>query len=189
MLQQLATYTSSRKRALTIDGYQSRLDSLTNDVQHYQQQRDSLSDIQLTYGVEVVSLQMLADSLSIEEKTLETRLDSVTVKLSVDEISMKADELRQLLPDARQRLTAVVDSLESWLSNVEKLMAEIASSTSRANVLFAEVNEVYTGIPSLTIKEADIQRYDLQGRPVDEHYHGVIVIRQQDGTTRVVYQK
>jgi hypothetical protein len=143
----------------------------------------------LAYGKEITRLQWIADSLATEEKSLETMLDSVTVKPSVDELTAKADQLKLLLPDVQNRLNTVKDSLDAWKVNAEMLLTEIVSSTSLADVLLNEVSEVYTGIPSLAAEEEDLLRFDLQGRPVDKRYHGVVIVRYPDGSSSTVFQK
>jgi hypothetical protein len=53
------------------------------------------------------------------------------------------------------------------------------------------LNETVTaGISGMTIDESDIQgRYDLNGRPVDANYKGVMIIRMTNGKTKTIMKR
>ena len=134
----------------------------------------------------------LDEATALRDKVQASYADATVIE-DVEALTKQVtDETAALNAEDGESINAVIAKINTLIAMVDTEVDRIINNDV-ANIKneTESLNETVTaGISGMTIDESDIQgRYDLNGRPVDANYKGVVIIRMTNGKTKTIMKR
>lgn len=134
----------------------------------------------------------LDEATALRDKVQASYADATVIE-DVEALTKQVtDETAALNAEDSESINAVIAEINTLIAMVDTEVDRIINNDV-ANIKneTESLNKTVTaGISGMTIDESDIQgRYDLNGRPVDANYKGVVIIRMTNGKTKTIMKR
>ena len=134
----------------------------------------------------------LDEATALRDKVQASYADATVIE-DVEALTKQVtDETAALNAEDSESINAVIAEINTLIAMVDTEVDRIISNdVANINKETESLNETVTaGISGMTIDESDIHgRYDLNGRPVDANYKGVMIIRMTNGKTKTIMKR
>ena len=127
------------------------------------------------------------------EKAISSTESSLATAATADEakaLNDKIAELQKKLASIDTTATQVISDISTQATEISDFVTDASAAASNADAIYEDVQNTISGIDSVTLDESDIYgRYDLNGRPVDENYKGVVIIKMKNGKSQTIIKR
>lgn len=134
----------------------------------------------------------LDEATALRDKVQASYADATVIEDVEALIKQVTDETAALNAEDSESINAVIAEINTLIAMVDtEVDRMINNDVANIKKETESLNEtVTTGISGMTIDDSDIQgRYDLNGRPVDANYKGVMIIRMTNGKTKTIMKR
>lgn len=189
MVDALSANVRTRATEEEIAGYVEQLNTINEAISVVEEQQEKLQmQINEVKG-QAETFKSLIDKAILQAQQNKEELGLAKKSSDVDKLTLNLNEIAYLLSlNGYEADGTIVNNLNLMIDNLNTIIGN-SNNISKAVVQLYTIVESATGVISPKTEQDILGYYDLQGRPVDDAYKGLVIMKYKDGSTRKVYRR
>ena len=189
MVDALRATVRTRATEEEIAGYVEQLNTINEAISVVEEQQEKLQKQTDEVKGQVETFKSLIDKAILQTQQNKEELELAKKSSDVDKLTLSLNEIAYLLSiNGYEADGTIVNNLNILIDNLNTIIGN-SNNVSKAVLQLYTIVETATGVITPKTELDILGYYDLQGRPVDNTYKGLVIIKYKDGHTKKVYRR
>ena len=192
-IENLISTSSARTRGLSdeqVAAFLKQLQDLNAKIKALEETLTALTGAKSNLEAKVKEAKGFVQDVEQGITSTETSLATAATADEAKALNDKIAELREKLATIDTTATQVIDGITTQNTEMSAFVEDASAAVSNADAIYEDVQNTISGIDSVTLDESEIYgRYDLNGRPVDENYKGVVIVKMKNGKSQTIIKR